>query len=295
MKIDEEFKNLIPKLTNEEFKQLEENVLKEGCREPLIIWNETIIDGHNRYAICSKHNIDFKTIIKDFANREEAKMWIIKNQFGRRNLSVYDRSVLALKLEDLFKEKAKENQIVAGEKFGKGCQISDKAIENKIEPVDTKKEIAKIAGTSHDTIAKVKKIEEKAPEEVKEKVKNGEMSINQAYGYAKTYEYLENEIESKATEEIQQSEHKKIIEEQLKNEYKEIEKQRKIQQYFMKTICDAMTLTIDNEHIEAWFSDMNIEEIEAELLDINKAINNLKELETEAKIYLNKNKFKVVK
>lgn len=171
IQIDEEFKNLIPKLTSEEYKQLEENILEEGCREPIIIWNNTIIDGHNRYEICSKYNINFKTSNKDFSNREEVKEWIIKNQFGRRNLSIYDRSVLALKLEKLFKEKAKENQIIAGENFGKGCQTSDKAIEKEIEPIDTKKEIAKIAGTSHDTIAKVKKIEEKAPEEVKEKVK----------------------------------------------------------------------------------------------------------------------------
>lgn len=111
MQIDEEFKNLIPKLSNEEFKQLEENIIKEGCREPIVVWNDTIIDGHNRYEICNKHNIDFKATNKDFSNREEAKMWIIKNQFGRRNLSVYDRSVLALKLEDLFKKKAKEKQL----------------------------------------------------------------------------------------------------------------------------------------------------------------------------------------
>ena len=51
MQIDDEFKNLIPLLTNEEFNQLEENILKEGCREPIVLWNDTIVDGHNRYEI----------------------------------------------------------------------------------------------------------------------------------------------------------------------------------------------------------------------------------------------------
>lgn len=111
MKIDEEFKNLIPKLTKEEFKQLEENIIEEGCREAIVLWNNTIVDGHNRYEICNRHNIIFKTINKEFSNREEAKMWIIKNQFGRRNLSTYDRGKLALQLEDLFAVKAKEKQL----------------------------------------------------------------------------------------------------------------------------------------------------------------------------------------
>lgn len=290
MQIDEEFKKLIPKLSNEEFKQLEENILAEGCREPIVIWNNTIIDGHNRYEICSKHNVDFKTISKDFSNKEEAKMWIIKNQFGRRNLSIYDRSVLALKLEDLFKEKAKEN--LKTSTGGSNPQPLQKS--EKVEPINTTKEIAKIAGTSHDTITKVKKIEENAPKEVKEKVKNGEMSINQAYGLTKMQEDLDNYIKDNCKE-ITETEEQRNIREQGEKELAEIRKQHKIQQFFMSTIGNAMILEIDEEHIEAWFSDMNIEERQDELNSIEKAINNLQQLKIEAKQYLEKNRIKVVK
>ena len=153
MQIDIEFENLIPKLSNEEFKQLEENIKSEGCREALIVWNGILIDGHNRYKICRQNNIDFKIIEKNFSNREEAKMWIIKNQFGRRNLSIYDRSVLALKLENLFKEKAKANMLATQN------NNSASAFQKSEKQINTTKEIAKIAGTSHDTISKVKKIE----------------------------------------------------------------------------------------------------------------------------------------
>ncbi len=49
------------------------------------------------------------------------------------------------------------------------------------EPVNTRAEIAKTAGVSEDTVAKVKTIKAKASDEVKSKVASGEMSINKAY------------------------------------------------------------------------------------------------------------------
>lgn len=262
MQIDNEFKNLIPQLTNEEFKQLEENILKEGCREALIIWNETLVDGHNRYAICNKHNIDFKTITKDFSNREDAKMWIIRNQFGRRNLSVYDRSVLALKLEKLFKEKAKEN--LRTSTGGSNPQPFQKS--EKVEPINTIKEIAKIAGTSHDTIAKVKKIEEKAPKEMKEKIKNGEMSINQAYGYAKTYEYLENEIKEEIPRE------KTAEEKFIEKEFKKIENETVIQKNIHNAIYKILCTDISEEYLEVWYEGLDKNYLGTLEDDMNRAI-----------------------
>lgn len=89
LKIDPEFQSQIPPLTDDEFKQLEENILKEGkLLSPLIVWGNTLVDGHNRYAILQKHpEIYFSTMPLRFANREEALAWICKNQLGRRNLS----------------------------------------------------------------------------------------------------------------------------------------------------------------------------------------------------------------
>jgi len=85
--IDEEFKTLLAPLSEEEFTQLEENILAEGCLEPITVWNNTIIDGHNRYHICHKHNIPFRTRYVVFHNRDEAITWICSNQLGRRNIS----------------------------------------------------------------------------------------------------------------------------------------------------------------------------------------------------------------
>jgi site-specific DNA-methyltransferase (adenine-specific) len=136
---------------------------------------------------------------------------MINNQFGRRNLSNYQRSVLALQLEEVFSSKAKENLKVSGENFGKGLQISAEPIA--IKPIDTRKEVAKVANVSHDTIAKVKKIEAVATPEVKAQLSTGELSINQAYQEIKKEEKKEIYIEKK-------KEYEQRIETVTNNEFK---------------------------------------------------------------------------
>lgn len=195
IQIDQEFKDLIPALTEEEYKQLETNILSEGIRDSLLVWNGILIDGHNRYEIATKYGLSYDVQEMEFADRAEAERWIILNQFGRRNLSKYDRTELALKLKPIIEAEAKKNQgtrndltsvrnlteVATDEK--QGCQKSDKAdvVAAPKKTIDTKKEIAKVAGVSHDTIAKVEKIQAKATPEIKKAVKSGKMSINQAY------------------------------------------------------------------------------------------------------------------
>lgn len=92
--IDDEIRNIIPPLTDEEYEQLKTNIIAEGCRDALVVWNEIMLDGHNRYEICAKYNISFDTIIKNFNNKDEAIDWIINNQLGRRNLTLANQSYL---------------------------------------------------------------------------------------------------------------------------------------------------------------------------------------------------------
>ena len=94
-----ELEKLIFPLSDEEFEQLTSNILAEGCREPLVIWNNNsgqyiLIDGHNRYKICNTHQIDFKILIKDFETLEDVKDWMINNQLGRRNVTEETKSWL---------------------------------------------------------------------------------------------------------------------------------------------------------------------------------------------------------
>ena len=96
LKIDPEIQSQIPPLTDDEFKQLEENILKEGkLLSPLIVWGNTLVDGHNRYEIVQEHpEISFSTMPLPFESREEVLVWICKNQLGRRNLTPEQKKFL---------------------------------------------------------------------------------------------------------------------------------------------------------------------------------------------------------
>lgn len=90
--INKELKEYILPLSDEEFAQLEKNILSEGCREPLIVWEKkddemVLVDGNNRYKICRKHGIPFKIKKVHFRDMEEVKIWMVDNQMGRRNLT----------------------------------------------------------------------------------------------------------------------------------------------------------------------------------------------------------------
>jgi len=190
--INERFKDLIPPMSSDEFNLLKESILKDGVREPILTWQNTIIDGHNRYAICQKHNIPFLTKELDFANEDEAVIWIIKNQLGRRNLTDFNKANLALQLESVFQDianKNKENAIKKAQQYNPnlaGKIEKDKELFSanspKTDNIDSREEIARIAGVGSNTISKVKKINANAVEEIKQELskQDGKISINAA-------------------------------------------------------------------------------------------------------------------
>ena len=177
--------NKYPEMQEKFFNNLKNDIEVNGYDKsfPIYLYEDIIIDGWNRYRACKELNIE--PIYKKFIGNDMEVISFILRTNNRRDLTPYQRSNIALEYEDYFKEKAKENLKLSGGRGVKGCQISDKVI-------DTKKELAKIAKVSHDTIAKVKKINDKAPEETKEKLRTGEVSINAAYKEIKKEEKKES-------------------------------------------------------------------------------------------------------
>ena len=153
MKINPEFKKLIPPLSGEELAGLEASISAEGIREPVILWGDIIIDGHNRYEIGSRLGLEVPSINREFADENAVKRWMIENQFGRRNLSAYQRGLLALEYKGLIAERAKANQLATLKQ--------NTVLENspeRGEPINTRLEVAKIAGISDNTISRIEKI-----------------------------------------------------------------------------------------------------------------------------------------
>ena len=85
--IDEEFKKLLPTLDIDTFLWLEQSLLTYGCQHPLVLWEGILIDGHNRWEIIKKHNLEYNTISLDFDSRDDVIIWIISTQVSRRNLN----------------------------------------------------------------------------------------------------------------------------------------------------------------------------------------------------------------
>ena len=216
-RIDPEFKNLLPLLTGEEYRQLEENILAEGkCRDPVVVWDGVLIDGHIRFDLCVKHRIQFEIMEMTFPSREDAKVWIIDCHAGRRNLNDAMRIEAALRKEGMLRERAREKQSQAGgdktdgktdenlneKNDGKpstgaaGALLAKmvKAVNepvNKLlnepvnepgyEPLNVRKIIAEEAGVSERTLYNYLDIKANASPEILEQVMAGEMKIGTAH------------------------------------------------------------------------------------------------------------------
>lgn len=178
MTIDKEFEALIPPLSNEEFSQLEENCLKEGIRDSLVVWDNgdgfVLIDGHNRYKIAQKHNLPYNHRRMEFPDRDAVKLWIIRNQLGRRNLVSIERIRLTAMSEELVKTEAKKRQGSRSD-LGNIPQIS----------AESRDVLAEMAGVSHDTYKKGKAILNSGDKELIRQVRDGETTINRAYQVVK--------------------------------------------------------------------------------------------------------------
>ena len=197
--IDREFHDLIPPIEPGDLKELERGILKDGCLDSLKVWNGTIVDGHNRYEICCRHGVEFLVTDMEFADREEAKIWILRNQLGRRNLLDYQRGVVAIKLEALLRPKA-EHQQQSGLKTSRkrGGQGAGKVLSTLTEPINVRKEVAKEAKLSEGTIRKVKIIHDQATDEQKQRLAGRTASINQIYHEILPQEPSENQLRLKA-------------------------------------------------------------------------------------------------
>jgi hypothetical protein len=85
--IHPELEMFIRPLSPEERAQLEANLLAEGCRDALIVWQEEgiLLDGHHRLQLCEQHGLDYRLAEVSLPDLDAAKLWIIRHQYGRRN------------------------------------------------------------------------------------------------------------------------------------------------------------------------------------------------------------------
>lgn len=182
IQINEELRTYIDPLSADEYAALERSLLAEGCRDALVLWGDVLVDGHNRYALCTKHGIEFQTTQNTrFKSMDDVRLWMIENHLGRRSVSDFQRGVLALRKKAILEQRQQERQAQQAE-----SGQTDEAATQSAEPVaiPNRQALARAARVSSNTLGQIEKIQKDAAPELVRAVQSGEISINAAAAVA---------------------------------------------------------------------------------------------------------------
>lgn len=180
-KIDSELNNVLPELSDADYKALEQSLLTDGFKgAPIMVWGDIIVDGHNRYEICNKHNIPFDVKSIEFESKEEAILWMVRQQIGRRTLTPLQRIQIVEKYRPFYKKKAERNKSLNGGNKIAELEKSTTPL-TKEEKIDVRAELAKDADVSTNTYSKGLEILKSGNEELINETLSGQKTINKAY------------------------------------------------------------------------------------------------------------------
>ena len=208
--VNEELKAYIDPLTPDEHDALERSILAEGCRDALVLWGDVLVDGHNRYGICSKHGLPFQTVQNTrFKSMEDVHLWMIDQHLGRRSVSDFQRGVLALRKKEILAERRAQVPdepavsvplLAQGDPADAGAAPWDatadgsatltdpghaSAVEVPPAPsLNSREAIARAARLSSSQVVMIEKIQKQAAPEVVAAVRSGAISINAAAAVA---------------------------------------------------------------------------------------------------------------
>lgn len=196
--VNEAFKAYIDPLTPEEYAALERSLLAEGCRDALVLWGDVLVDGHNRYGICQKHGLPFRTLQSTlFQSMDDVHLWMIEQHLGRRSVSDFQRGVLALrKREILAQRRAQPEPSAVG---------AVPAAEASPQPLPNREELAKAARLSSNQVGMIEKIQKQAAPELVAAVKSGAISINAAAAVATLPAQEQVEAATGGTDQLKQA------------------------------------------------------------------------------------------
>ncbi|QNA88859.1 hypothetical protein G4G28_10870 [Massilia sp. Dwa41.01b] len=199
--INDQLRAFVDPLTDIEYAALERSLLAEGCRDALVLWGDTLIDGHNRYDICRRHGIEFRTVQNNnFASIEDVMLWMIDNHLARRSVSDFQRGLLALRKKEIVS--ARMAQKLADEPPAPNPDDMD---SRPPPPWNTREEVAKAARVSSNTISQIERIQKAATPQLVEAVRSGTISINAAANVAQLPQEMQIAAVAGGRKELQQA------------------------------------------------------------------------------------------
>ena len=258
LKIDPEFRDKIPPLTEAEFEQLKENILSDGeVYEPIVVWNDTIVDGYNRWRIiCENWELlkdKFRTKPMDFADKWEAFEWMYKKQLGRRNLTEEQKAYMVGKMYEARKKSVGQHE---GNQYTKLESGQNVHIPNRREQRNgTAGEIGKEIGVDGRTVRRAEKFA-KGIDTLRER--NPEAADAVLKGNSGATKAVISELPSKTASEIQKVA-QDILTGDIKKERPKRDKSDKENLAAIGKIVDEM---YDVSNVKEYTMDMLVEDIQ---------------------------------
>lgn len=206
--LDPAIRNIIPPLLDAEREGLEADIRANGCRDMLVAWDRAdgavLIDGHNRFAICTQWNVAYDVLMLEFESQDDVTLWVINNQMHRRNLDALTRIELATRKANILAERAAERQ-QSGLKKGSQSPVGLKSGQREDSPktplsAKTDEILAEEAGVSRDTVRKGRRILDSGDQKRIQAVKSGKKSINKAFQELAEAEAEESEQDDRITD-----------------------------------------------------------------------------------------------
>jgi hypothetical protein len=183
--VNEELKAYIDPMTPDEYEALERSILAEGCRDALVLWGETLVDGHHRYSVCRKHDLPFKTMQNtQFRTMDDVHLWMIDQHLGRRSVSPFQRGVLALRKREILAQRRAAVRAAAKETPVSTEPADEAPAVPSVEAPISREVLAREARLSNSQVGMIEKIQKQAAPEVVEAIKSGTLSINAAAAVA---------------------------------------------------------------------------------------------------------------
>ena len=199
LRIDESIRRVLMPLRDDELQLLEQSVLAEGIRDPLVVWRRggelILLDGHHRYELATQHGLDFSVVEMELEDESHAVQWVLRNQLARRNLTDEQRTLLMGRLYNQVKLEPLQKLSVSGVKFtpetgshatarhvGSMFGVSEKTVRNAAEFAEVVDALAEIepeaatrvlAGQLPDAKTALPKVEPELLPKVAERIAQG--------------------------------------------------------------------------------------------------------------------------
>jgi N6-adenosine-specific RNA methylase IME4 len=182
--IDPELSSLIPPLHPKEFEQLKENIIRDGCREPLSVWRSNgkliLLDGHNRLRICRERDVKFQVVEIDIASREHARLWLEICQAGRRNLTSSQKAMLWQSIAERRAALSKSERARRGGLTNGGGRRKKTVLPTILSKGRIRAAIAAESGLSERMLRAARKVRMKSPD-LAARVRDGQMTLAVAH------------------------------------------------------------------------------------------------------------------